>query len=61
LASLLMSSRGCNLWVIATPMAGLRDALTAMSEVSAPVACARVWSRAPGGCPTRCRPKWPRT
>jgi glycerol-3-phosphate dehydrogenase (NAD(P)+) len=26
------------LWVIATPMAGLRDALTAMSEVSAPVA-----------------------
>ena len=38
LASLLMSSRGCNLWVIATPMAGLRDALTAMSEVSAPVA-----------------------
>ena len=38
LASLLMSSRDCNLWVIATPMAGLRDALTAMSEVSAPVA-----------------------
>ena len=37
-ASLLMSSRDCNLWVIATPMAGLRDALTAMSEVSAPVA-----------------------
>ena len=38
LASLLMSSRDCNLWVIATPMAGLRDALTALSEVSAPVA-----------------------
>ena len=38
LASLLTSSRDCGLWVIATPMAGLRDALTAMSEVSAPVA-----------------------
>ena len=38
LASLLTSSRDCDLWVIATPMAGLRDALTAMSEVSAPVA-----------------------
>jgi glycerol-3-phosphate dehydrogenase (NAD(P)+) len=38
LASLLTSSRDCNLWVIATPMAGLRDALTALSEVSVPVA-----------------------
>jgi glycerol-3-phosphate dehydrogenase (NAD(P)+) len=38
LASLLTSSTDCGLWVIATPMAGLRDALTAMSEVSVPVA-----------------------
>jgi len=38
LVSLLTSSRDCGLWVIATPMAGLRTVLTAMSEVSAPVA-----------------------
>jgi glycerol-3-phosphate dehydrogenase (NAD(P)+) len=38
LASLLTSSRDCGLWVIATPMAGLRTVLTAMSEVSVPVA-----------------------
>ena len=38
LASLLTSSTDCGLWVIATPMAGLRTVLTAMSEVSAPVA-----------------------
>jgi glycerol-3-phosphate dehydrogenase (NAD(P)+) len=38
LASLLASSSDCGLWVIATPMAGLRAVLTAMSEVSVPVA-----------------------
>jgi glycerol-3-phosphate dehydrogenase (NAD(P)+) len=38
LASLLTSSSDCGLWVIATPMAGLRDVLTAMSEVNVPVA-----------------------
>jgi glycerol-3-phosphate dehydrogenase (NAD(P)+) len=38
LASLLTSSSDCGLWVIATPMAGLRAVLTAMSEVSVPVA-----------------------
>ena len=38
LASLLASSLDCDLWVIATPMAGLRAVLTAMSEVSVPVA-----------------------
>lgn len=38
LASLLTSSPDCGLWVIATPMAGLRDVLTAMSGVSVPVA-----------------------
>ncbi len=37
LATLLSTSAGCDLWVIATPMAGLRAALTAMAEVSAPV------------------------
>jgi glycerol-3-phosphate dehydrogenase (NAD(P)+) len=38
LASLLSASPDCNLWVIATPMAGLRSVLTAMAEVTAPVA-----------------------
>ena len=38
LASLLASSLGCDLWVIATPMAGLRAVLTVVSEVSVPVA-----------------------
>jgi glycerol-3-phosphate dehydrogenase (NAD(P)+) len=38
LASLLTSSSDCGLWVVATPMAGLRDVLTAMSEVNVPVA-----------------------
>ena len=37
LASLLSSSPDCDLWVIATPMAGLRAALTAMADVTAPV------------------------
>jgi glycerol-3-phosphate dehydrogenase (NAD(P)+) len=37
LASLLSSSPNCDLWVIATPMAGLRAALTAMADVTAPV------------------------
>jgi glycerol-3-phosphate dehydrogenase (NAD(P)+) len=37
LASLLSTSPDCDLWVIATPMAGLRAALTAMSYVKAPV------------------------
>jgi len=37
LASLLSTSPNCELWVIATPMAGLRAALTAMSYVKAPV------------------------
>ena len=37
LASLLSTSPDCDLWVIATPMAGLRDALTAMADVTAPV------------------------
>ena len=38
LSSLLSTSPNCDLWVIATPMAGLRAALTAMAEVNAPVA-----------------------
>ena len=38
LASLLASSPHCDLWVIATPMAGLRTALAAMADVRAPVA-----------------------
>jgi glycerol-3-phosphate dehydrogenase (NAD(P)+) len=38
LASLLSSSPDCDLWVIATPMAGLRTVLTAMADVHAPVA-----------------------
>jgi glycerol-3-phosphate dehydrogenase (NAD(P)+) len=38
LASLLASSPDCDLWVIATPMAGLRTVLTAMADVHAPVA-----------------------
>lgn len=38
LASLLTSSSDCDLWVIATPMAGLREVLTAMAVVNAPVA-----------------------
>lgn len=38
LASLLASSSHCDLWVIATPMAGLRSVLTAMTDVRAPVA-----------------------
>jgi glycerol-3-phosphate dehydrogenase (NAD(P)+) len=38
LPSLLSTSPNCDLWVIATPMAGLRAALTAMAEVNAPVA-----------------------
>ncbi len=38
LASLLMSSSSCDLWVIATPMAGLRAVLSAMSDVNTPVA-----------------------
>lgn len=37
LASLLSTSTDCDLWVIATPMAGLRAALTAMADVTAPV------------------------
>ncbi|ALK89693.1 NAD(P)H-dependent glycerol-3-phosphate dehydrogenase [Limnohabitans sp. 63ED37-2] len=37
LASLLSTSPNCNLWVIATPMAGLRATLTAMANVIAPV------------------------
>ena len=37
LVSLLSTSPNCDLWVIATPMAGLRDALTAMADVTAPV------------------------
>ena len=37
LASLLSTSPDCDLWVIATPMAGLRAALTAMADVKAPV------------------------
>ena len=37
LASLLSTSPNCDLWVIATPMAGLRAALTAMADVTAPV------------------------
>lgn len=37
LTSLLSTSPDCDLWVIATPMAGLRDALTAMADVTAPV------------------------
>jgi glycerol-3-phosphate dehydrogenase (NAD(P)+) len=38
LTSLLASSPVCDLWVIATPMAGLRTVLTAMTDVRAPVA-----------------------
>jgi glycerol-3-phosphate dehydrogenase (NAD(P)+) len=38
LASLLASSTSSDLWVIATPMAGLRAVLTAMSHVRVPVA-----------------------
>jgi glycerol-3-phosphate dehydrogenase (NAD(P)+) len=38
LASLLASSPDCDLWVIATPMAGLRAVLTSMADVHAPVA-----------------------
>lgn len=38
LASLLSASSDCNLWVIATPMSGLRATLTAMANVKAPVA-----------------------
>jgi glycerol-3-phosphate dehydrogenase (NAD(P)+) len=38
LASLLASSPHCDLWVIATPMAGLRTALAVMADVRAPVA-----------------------
>ena len=38
LASLLSASSDCNLWVIATPMAGLRATLTAMANVKASVA-----------------------
>lgn len=38
LTSLLSSSPECDLWVIATPMAGLRATLTAMADVKAPVA-----------------------
>jgi glycerol-3-phosphate dehydrogenase (NAD(P)+) len=38
LASLLSTSPHCDLWVIATPMAGLRAVLTAINEVNAPVA-----------------------
>lgn len=38
LASLWASSSHCDLWVIATPMAGLRTVLTAMTDVRAPVA-----------------------
>jgi len=38
LASLLASSPLCDLWVIATPMAGLRAVLAAMADVPAPVA-----------------------
>ncbi len=38
LSSLLASSSDCGLWVIATPMAGLRTVLTAMDDVRAPVA-----------------------
>ena len=38
LASLLASSPNSNLWVIATPMAGLRAVLTAMRSVRVPVA-----------------------
>jgi glycerol-3-phosphate dehydrogenase (NAD(P)+) len=38
LPSLLASSPSCDLWVIATPMAGLRSVLTAMADVRAPVA-----------------------
>jgi len=37
LTSLLSSSPECDLWVIATPMAGLRATLTAMADVQAPV------------------------
>ena len=37
LVSLLSTSPNCDLWVIATPMAGLRAALTAMADVTAPV------------------------
>ena len=37
LASLLSTSPDCDLWVIATPMAGLRAALTAMADLTAPV------------------------
>lgn len=37
LASLLSTSPDCDLWVIATPMAGLRAVLTAMADVQAPV------------------------
>ena len=48
LASLLTSSTDCGLWVIATPMAGLRTVLTAMSEVSAPVAFTFCASATPG-------------
>jgi glycerol-3-phosphate dehydrogenase (NAD(P)+) len=38
LASLRASSPDCDLWVIATPMAGLRTVLAAMADVRAPVA-----------------------
>lgn len=38
LPSLLASSPGCDLWVIATPMAGLRSVLASMADVRAPVA-----------------------
>ncbi len=38
LASFWASSSHCDLWVIATPMAGLRTVLTAMTDVRAPVA-----------------------
>ena len=38
LVSLLTSSSDSDLWVIATPMAGLRAVLTAMADVRAPVA-----------------------
>lgn len=38
LPSLLSSSPNCDLWIVATPMAGLRAALTAMSGLNVPVA-----------------------
>jgi hypothetical protein len=49
LVSLLTSSSDSDLWVIATPMAGLRAVLTPWPMcVRLWPGCARAWSLAPG-------------